>query len=233
MNFKKYTILIAFFPLALFAQEPKKAIAETGVSASEIKSSLDSVSYAMGISLATDLKARGITALNYSLLAKALAEGFSGNPNLMSKGDVQLIITNYFASAVKKKSEGDLAEGKKFLDDNKTKPGVITLPSGLQYLVLKEGSGQKPKPNDDITVHYLGTLINGTKFDSSYDRKDPLSLSLSQVISGWREGLQLMQVGSKYKLFIPWELGYGAKGAGEIPPYSVLVFEIELVGIGK
>ena len=233
MKFIKYTLLTAIFPLALFAQTPKNQNSKTGILPSEIKSSMDSVSYAMGMSIATDLKTRGITELNYSLLAKSLAEGFAGTTNLMSKEDGQRAISNYFSGASKKKSEGVLAEGKKFLDNNKTKPGVVTLSSGLQYQVLKPGAGAKPKATDQVTVHYLGSLINGTKFDSSYDRKEPLSLSLSQVIPGWTEGMQLMQVGSKYRFFIPWQLGYGAEGAGEIPPYSVLVFEIELIGIGK
>lgn len=124
------------------------------------------------------------------------------------------------------------AEQEKFLQDNATKEGVVTLPSGLQYTVLTEGDGEKPGPTTMVTVHYEGSLIDGKVFDSSYKRGQPASFGVHQVISGWTEALQLMPVGSKWRLFIPSELGYGARGAGgAIPPYSTLIFDVELLGM--
>ena len=138
------------------------------------------------------------------------------------------------SAGAEKNSAKLIAEGDKFLAENKTKPGVVTLPSGLQYKVLKAGNGPKPKRDAEVTVNYKGTLLNGKQFDSSYDRNEPLTFPLSKVIPGWVEGVQLMQEGSKYQFFIPWKLGYGAQGAGQdIPPYSVLIFEIELLKAGK
>lgn len=232
MNALKYTLVTTLLPFSLMAQNkmaPEKISSPPVI----IKTSMDSCSYAMGMSIATDLKARGVNELNYDLFAKALVDGFAGTNTVFSKEEMQKAISNYLSQAKKSKAEGVLEEGQKFLAENKVKKGVITLPSGLQYLVLKQGTGAKPKVKDDVTVHYEGKLLNGYKFDSSYDRKEPIDLNLSQVIPGWTEGLQQMQVGSKYRLFIPWELGYGAEGAGDIPPYSVLVFDIELLKIGK
>ena len=131
--------------------------------------------------------------------------------------------------ATKNKAEGD-----KFLAANKTKPGVKTTASGLQYSVVKEGTGKKPTAESTVKVHYTGTLLDGTKFDSSVDRGEPAQFPLNGVIAGWTEGLQLMSVGSKYKFFIPYDLAYGERGAGaDIKPYSALVFEVELLEILK
>jgi FKBP-type peptidyl-prolyl cis-trans isomerase len=125
-------------------------------------------------------------------------------------------------------------EGEKFLAENKSKPGVVTTASGLQYTVIKEGAGAKPKATDKVSVHYKGTLIDGTKFDSSYDRNEPVTFPVSGVIPGWTEALQLMKVGGKYKLFIPANLGYGERGAGDkIGPNATLIFEVELLKIEK
>jgi FKBP-type peptidyl-prolyl cis-trans isomerase len=139
------------------------------------------------------------------------------------------------AEKAKAAAEKNKAEGEKFLADNKGKPGVKTTASGLQYTVIKEGTGPKPGPNDQVKVQYLGTLIDGTKFDSSYDRGQPAQFALNGVIPGWTEALQLMTVGSKYKLFIPSSLGYGERGTpgGPIGPNATLVFEVELVEIVK
>lgn len=130
-------------------------------------------------------------------------------------------------------SKANLEKGKKFLEENAKKKGVTTTKSGLQYEVITEGKGTKPKASDMVKVHYTGTLIDGTKFDSSYDRKEPAEFPLDHVIPGWTEGVQLMTVGSKYKFYLPAELAYGEQGAGSIPPNSVLVFEVELLSIGK
>ena len=124
-------------------------------------------------------------------------------------------------------------EGEKFLAENALREGVITTASGLQYEVIKMGKGKKPVATDNVKVHYHGTLTNGTVFDSSVDRNEPITFGLTQVIAGWTEGLQLMPVGSKFRFYIPQELGYGSRNAGSIPPYSTLIFEVELLGIEK
>lgn len=198
------------------------------------KSQLDSASYAFGVSIAQDLKVRGVKALNYAVVAKAMEDTFNNKPAALTEEQRQKAIYQFLTTASKTQHAAALAEGKSFLEENKKKAGVKTLPSGLQYEVLKAGNGPKPKATDEVTVHYKGTLLNGQQFDSSYDRNEPLTLALNRVIPGWTEGVQLMSVGSKYRFFIPYELGYGEKGAGpDIPPYSTLIFEIELVKIGK
>ncbi|MEO8795819.1 MAG: FKBP-type peptidyl-prolyl cis-trans isomerase N-terminal domain-containing protein, partial [Daejeonella sp.] len=184
MNALKFTLITALLPFSVLAQNkmsPEKISSPPVV----MKTSMDSCSYAMGMSIATDLKARGVNELNYDLFAKALVDGFAGTNTLFSKEEMQKAISNYLSKAKKSQADGVLAEGEKFLAENKVKKGVITLPSGLQYLVLKPGTGAKPKVKDDVTVHYEGKLLNGFKFDSSYDRKEPIDLNLSQVIPGW------------------------------------------------
>jgi FKBP-type peptidyl-prolyl cis-trans isomerase FklB len=132
----------------------------------------------------------------------------------------------------KERAEKNLAEGKAFLEENKKKEGIKTLPSGLQYKVITEGSGRTPKATDTVTVHYRGTLINGTEFDSSYKKGQPATFQVSGVVRGWTEALQLMKEGSKWQLFIPSELAYGERAAGpQIPPGSTLIFEVELISI--
>ncbi|MDB5119929.1 MAG: Peptidylprolyl isomerase [Sphingobacteriales bacterium] len=199
-----------------------------------IKSSLDSVSYAFGYSIAQDLKSRGVTNLNYALLSNAMNDVFKDSKPDLAADKCQQTIYTFLSSINKNKFSGNIAEGTKFLEQNKTKPGVVTLPSGLQYLILQAGTGPKPQVTDEVTVHYKGTLLNGKQFDSSYDRGEPISFPLNQVIPGWTEGVQQMPIGSKYRFFIPYQLAYGEKGAGqEIPPYSVLIFEVELIKFGK
>ncbi|HEY0895083.1 MAG TPA: FKBP-type peptidyl-prolyl cis-trans isomerase [Sphingobacteriaceae bacterium] len=172
--------------------------------------------------------------LNYTVVAKAMEDAFTGRTEMLTLEQRQKVIYEFLTSATKSQHASTIADGKAFLEENKKKPGVKSIPSGLQYEVIKSGTGPKPKATDEVTVHYKGTLLNGKQFDSSYDRNEPLTLSLNQVIKGWTEGVQLMSVGSKYRFFIPYELGYGERGAGEdIPPYSTLIFEIELIRIGK
>lgn len=204
------------------------------VAAPALKSQVDSASYAFGLSIAGDIKSRGVSSLNYSLLAKAMSDTFEGKPTLLSPEKSQDLIMAFLGSLEKKKYEGTIAEGTKFLSDNSKKPGIVTLPSGLQYEVISAGTGEKPKATDEVTVNYKGTLLNGKQFDSSYDRGEPATFVLNQVIPGWTEGLQQMPVGSKYRFFIPYALAYGERAAGpDITPYSTLIFEVELIKIGK
>lgn len=197
-----------------------------------LNSRLDSASYAIGLGVAEDIKARGISELNYAVVADAMKAVFGGSPRAISLEQGQKVIYELLSEANKVKYQASIAEGSKFLAENKTKAGVVTLPSGIQYIVLTNGTGQKPKETDEVTVHYKGTLLNGKQFDSSYDRNEPITLQLNKVIPGWTEGVQQMSVGSKYRFFIPYQLAYGETGAGEnIPPYSTLIFEIELLKI--
>ena len=207
---------------------------KTSPSTPIIKTQLDSASYAFGASIANDLKLRGVKSLDFALVSKAMNDVFTTGSLILSPEKCQEVIYNYLTYIDKKKFESNIAEAGTFLIENQKKAGVVTLPSGLQYEVLAAGTGPKPMVTDEVTVHYKGTLLDGKQFDSSYDRGEPTTFVLNQVIKGWTEGLQQMPVGSKYRFYIPYSLGYGEKGAGQdIPPYSTLVFEIELIKIGK
>ena len=194
--------------------------------AQKLKSKIDSISYAAGITIAEDLKNRQATDINPKLFAKAFMASFNNKKTVIEKEKAGLIFTTHL-SDIKSK------EGKMFLEANAKKPGIISLPSGLQYESLKEGSGPKPKATDEVTTHYHGTLIDGTVFDSSVERGEPVTFKLDQVIPGWTEGLQLMKEGDKYKLFIPSEIAYGERGARSIEPNSTLIFEVELLKVIK
>jgi FKBP-type peptidyl-prolyl cis-trans isomerase FklB len=195
------------------------------------KSSIDSFSYALGLNIAANLNTQGIENLNYTSLQKAMEDVFNKRTPLLNENQARMSIQNKLMTYMANKSAAAKAEGKKFLDENKKKPGVIELPSGLQYQVIKQGTGAIPKSTDTVKAHYAGTLINGEEFDNSYKRGEPLQIGVSSVIAGWTQALQLMPVGSKWKLFIPSSLGYGDRAAGAIPPGSVLIFDIELIDI--
>jgi FKBP-type peptidyl-prolyl cis-trans isomerase FklB len=170
-------------------------------------------------------------ATDFTLIKQGFINGLLGDTEQWNSDDAGQYIQNTMASI---KYGNSKEEGEKFLAENALREGVITTPSGLQYEIIKKGKGKKtPTATDVVKVHYHGTLINGTVFDSSVERNEPISFALTQVIPGWTEGLQLMTVGSKYKFYIPQELGYGSQQAGSIPPYSTLIFEVELLGIEK
>ena len=170
-------------------------------------------------------------ATDFTLIKQGFINGLLGSTEQWNSDDAGQYIQNTMASI---KYGSSKEEGEKFLVENALREGVITTPSGLQYEIIKKGKGKKtPTATDVVKVHYHGTLINGTVFDSSVDRNEPISFALTQVIPGWTEGLQLMTVGSKYKFYIPQELGYGSQQAGSIPPYSTLIFEVELLDIEK
>ena len=196
------------------------------------RSTLDSASYAFGNTMASSMKNDGLNSLNYELLVRGLKDAFGNATPLIPKEKSQAAINNLFVSVSKQKHGPAIAEGKAFLEKNKLQPGIQITASGLQYQVINKGTGIRPKATDTVLVNYRGTLLNGKQFDSSYDRKEPLSLPLNNVIPGWTEGVQLMQTGSKYKFFVPYNLAYGERGAGaDIPPYSTLIFEIELLKV--
>ncbi|WAC42407.1 FKBP-type peptidyl-prolyl cis-trans isomerase [Pedobacter sp. SL55] len=220
----------------------KKTVTKTAAKPIVFKNKLDSASYAFGLAMGGNLNSGGLTGLNYDLLSKGLKDAFNKDAKpLMTEQVSQNAINNLFESLAgvreakeKEKFGPAIKEGETFLAQNKTKPGIKTTASGLQYEVITEGTGVQPKATDKVTVHYKGTLLNGKQFDSSYDRNEPTSFGLNQVIPGWTEGVALMKEGGKYRFFIPYKLAYGARGAGQdIPPYSTLIFEVELIKVGE
>ena len=193
---------------------------------------MDSLSYSLGVSVANNLKSSGFETIESSAISAAFNDVFSENDVKISEEDANALIQDYFMELSQKKSQEATNKGQAFLDENATKEGVVTTASGLQYQVLTEGQGAKPVASDEVTVHYHGTLIDGTVFDSSVDRGQPATFPVGGVIQGWVEALQLMNVGSKYKLFIPSNLAYGERGAGgSIGPNETLIFEVELLSI--
>lgn len=194
----------------------------------------DSLSYSFGVSIGNNLKENQIDNVNPEMLAKGIADVYSDQGPNISIEESQQIIQAYYEGKEAAKSGENANRGKAFLEENATREGVNVTGSGLQYEVLTEGSGESPAITDKVTVHYSGTLIDGTVFDSSYERGEPASFPVNGVIPGWVEALQLMKVGSKWKLFIPSELAYGPRGAGRmIGPNETLVFEVELLSIDK
>ena len=194
------------------------------------------VSYSLGVSIANNLQQQKIETININALTQAIKDAYGEEGDLRIQADsANKILNTYFQALQQKKLTENLDAGINFLEENKTKEGVVTLASGLQYKVLQEGSGPKPGPTSKVTTHYHGTLINGTVFDSSVERGQPASFPVNGVIKGWTEALQLMPVGSKWKLFIPSELAYGAnpRQGGPIEPNMALVFEVELLSIDE
>lgn len=199
-----------------------------------LKNRADSVAYAFGASIGRDLKRTGLNEINATVLAQAIAEVFAGKAPAFGEAEERELIMNTITAAKEQQDARLRAEASAFMEGNKTKSGVLTTVSGLQYEVIREGAGEKPALDDTVTVHYKGQLSDGRVFDSSYDRGEPATFPLDRVIPGWQEGLQLMPAGAHYRIYIPYELGYGERGAGQdIPPYSPLVFEVELISVQK
>ena len=195
---------------------------------------MDKVSYALGLGIGRQLAQMGANDLSIEDFAAAIKDVIAGNELKVSNREAQTIVQEYFRKKEEKlnaeraeKGKVAKAEGEKYLAENAKKEGVTVLPSGLQYMVLKEGNGNKPKATDTVKCHYEGFLIDGTVFDSSVERGEPAEFALNQVIAGWTEGLQLMQEGAKYRFFIPYILGYGEGGAGaSIPPFAIFIFDV-------
>lgn len=193
---------------------------------------MDKFSYAIGLGIGQNLLAMGARDLHVDDFAQAVKDVLEGNKTAITHNEAREIVNNYFTELENRVNTENIAKGKAFLEENKKKENIITLPSGLQYEVITEGNGKKPKATDRVRCHYEGTLIDGTMFDSSIKRGEPAVFGVNQVIPGWVEALQLMSEGAKWKLYIPSELGYGAHGAGEmIPPHSTLIFEVELIEV--
>ena len=195
---------------------------------------MDKISYALGLSLGNNLLSSGIKSLNIEKLAHGIQDVLEQKKPEITYQEAQELIDEYFRKLQEQSSEKTISEGKAFLESNGKRPEVITLKSGLQYEIINKGNGNQPKASDKVRVHYHGTLIDGTVFDSSVRRGEPATFGVTQVISGWVEALQLMPVGSKWKLYIPSNLAYGAQGAGQhIGPHTTLIFEVELLDIVK
>jgi FKBP-type peptidyl-prolyl cis-trans isomerase FklB len=193
---------------------------------------MDKISYALGLSIGNNFLSTGIKKLDVESFAKAVEDVFNHRQPSMGYDEAQKILNEYFARLQDERLNVNLKAGQEFLEINKKRAGVVTLPSGLQYEIIKEGNGPKPKATDQVRCHYHGTLIDGTVFDSSVQRGAPAVFGVNQVIQGWVEALQLMPVGSKWKLFIPSNLAYGERGAGQsIEPNSALIFEVEVLDI--
>ena len=200
---------------------------------------MDKVSYALGLGIGRQLADMGAEGLNIDDFGQAIKDVLQGKKPQLDNREAQMIVQEFFQEQEKKqraaaaeKHKALKTEGEQYLAENAKKEGVVTLPSGLQYQVLREGNGRKPKATDQVKCHYEGMLVDGTLFDSSIQRGEPATFPLNGVIAGWTEGLQLMQEGAKYRFFIPYHLGYGERGAGgSIPPFSALVFDVELLEV--
>ena len=200
---------------------------------------MEKLSYALGLGIGQQLSQMGATDISAEDFAQAIKDVLEGNELKVSHREAQSIVQDYFQKQEQKlqaqRAEAGKAHkeaGEKYLAENAKKDGVITLPSGLQYQILKEGNGKKPTAKDTVMCHYEGFLIDGTVFDSSVQRGEPATFPLQQVIAGWTEGLQLMQEGAKYRFFIPYRLAYGEGGAGNsIPPFAALIFDVELIQV--
>ncbi len=208
----------------------KKPATTTGTSTPALKTTMDSCSYAIGMLDGNFFKMQGITEVNASLLGKGFEDMLKDKP-LMSPAQADMLIRRELSKMTRKKIQPTIDEGTKFLAENAKRPGVKQTASGLQYEVLKEGSGVRPVATSRVKVHYDGTLINGQKFDSSRDRGQPYTTLLNEVVEGWTEGISLMTPGSRYMLYLPYHLGYGEQGSGQIPGGATLIFDVELIEV--
>lgn len=194
---------------------------------------MDKLSYALGLSMAHNFIGSGIKELNADDFAAALKAVYNGEKKLMELDEAKKVVTDFFTNLQEESKKYNAEAGKKFLEENAKAEGIHITESGLQYQVVKEGQGIKPKATDAVTVHYTGRLVDGTVFDSSEERGEPATFAVGQVIPGWVEGLQLMSEGSAYRFFIPSELAYGEHGAGPIQPNSVLIFDVQLIRVQR
>ncbi|MCF6183785.1 MAG: FKBP-type peptidyl-prolyl cis-trans isomerase [Bacteroidales bacterium] len=219
-----FIFIVTLFAVQLNAQKVKNI---------KLKTHIDSLSYAFGISIADNLKTQKIENINPQAIGRAFQDFYNKEPKI-SADTANKMIQKHFEDIEAQKHQATIDEGKKFLAENAKKEGVVTLPSGLQYKIIKKGTGNIPTASDKVKVNYEGTLIDGTKFDSSYDRGQPVEFAVTQVIKGWTEALQLMKEGSVWMLYIPYNLAYGSRSAGKIiKPFSTLIFKVELLSIVK
>lgn len=194
---------------------------------------MDKLSYALGLSMGQNFLSSGIKEVNVQDFAEALDAAMKHAEAKMSYDEAKQVVTDFFTKLDEQLNHEAIAAGKRFLEENAKQEGVKVTPSGLQYMEIKEGTGAQPGPNDVVTVHYTGRLIDGTVFDSSIERGEPATFGVGQVIAGWTEALQMMREGAAWRLFIPSDLAYGAHGSGPIRPHSTLIFDVQLLKVGK
>lgn len=193
---------------------------------------MDKISYALGLGIGHQLKSMNIENFSIEDFTRSISDIMEGKPTEFDAREAQQMLNEYFSKKEQEQAEQAIADGKVFLEENGKREGVVTTKSGLQYEVITEGTGAQPKATDKVRCHYEGQLIDGSVFDSSYQRGEPADFGLNQVIPGWTEGVQLMKEGAKYRFYIPYLLGYGERGAGQtIPPYSTLIFDVELIKV--
>jgi FKBP-type peptidyl-prolyl cis-trans isomerase len=236
---KRYLIigLLCVNAITYAQKTTKKTVAKKSTTSSKntqsaiLKSLVDSASYAIGLSVANFYSQQGMKDVNIDMMARAISDVYNKRKPLLDENAANSCVMKIMSSAQNSKAKPNIEAGEAFLTKNKTNPNVKTTASGLQYEVITEGTGPKPSATDTVVAHYKGALLNGTEFDNSYKRGEPLTIPVGRVIPGWTEGLQLMPVGSKYKFYIPYQLAYGLNDNGPIPGGSVLIFEVELVGI--
>lgn len=232
MKIKSLSLILAVLAFAFFACNDDKS--KSG--SAELTNETDSLSYCLGVSLGTNLKEAKLTEINPDVLGKTINQVLAGDSNLlMNPQEANVFLQSFFQRKYEAMMKANLEEGKKFLEENKKKEGVLVTASGLQYQIIKNGEGPMPNDSSTVTVHYHGTLMDGTVFDSSVERGQPATFVVNRVIRGWTEALKMMNAGSKWKLFIPSDLAYGENpmpGSG-IEPNVPLIFEVELLSIGE
>jgi FKBP-type peptidyl-prolyl cis-trans isomerase FklB len=224
---------VLLLTLSVFATAQVKKKVSTAPAAQVLKSNIDSLSYALGMSAGNFYKQQGMASLNTALCSKGISDALKSNKTLLNEEQAQALIMAFMQKVASVNAADNKKAGLVYLAANKNKPGVVTLPSGLQYMVLKDGSGTKPTPTDKVKCNYEGSLTDGSVFESSYKSGQPVTFNVNGVIPGWTEALQLMGVGSKWRLFIPSNLAYGDQGSGKIKPGSTLIFDVELLEIVK
>lgn len=226
---KLLSTIFAFLAIGLFAGCSGQEMSNKKVS---LDNEIDSVSYSLGVNIANNIKNQGMEDVNIDALTKAFRDVFGEGEPLVDESTAGNILNNYFQNLHVSQASKTRETGEAFLEENKTKEGVKTLESGLQYKVLTEGHGAKPDSDDEVTVHYTGKTVDGKVFDSSVERGEPVTFAVNQVIPGWQEALPMMSEGSKWEIYVPSDLAYGERGAGQvIPPNSTLIFEIELLKV--
>lgn len=239
MKTSKYFTLILFILIGFGAtaqkdaknKESKKSKNKTEMT---LKTEVDTVSYSIGLNIAENLSNQGLSDLNVDALAQGMMDYLNQNDLAITREQGEQIIQAYMQKKAMAMANTNKKAGEDFLAENAKKEGVVTLPSGMQYEIIEEGNGPIPTANDKVRTHYHGTLIDGTVFDSSIERGQTATFGVTQVIQGWQEALQLMPVGSKWRLYIPYNLAYGERGAGgQIGPFATLIFDIELIEIVK
>ena len=232
MNFK-FLQLVIVFAVLVFASCNNAGISNFNKDVS-LTNEIDTVSYSLGVDIAKSVKQGGIEDINMDVFVAGFMQVLDGDSTSIDPKDARMKIQTFFRKMQKIKTEKNLKDGKAFLEKNKKKEGIVTTESGLQYEIIKKGEGQIPTAENKVKVHYKGTLIDGEVFDSSYERGEPSEFPVTGVIKGWQEALQLMPVGSKWKIYVPSEIAYGARGTrGAIGPNMALIFEMELLEIVK